>query len=161
MNEFATIETPIGTLGVRTNSKGVYRLHLANDDVDHRETETPANEQSPILKKALKELVEYFDGDRKFFSVPLDLRVPPFYKKALQEVAKVPFGKTVSYQEIAKRAGNAKASRAAGSANANNPIAVFIPCHRVLASNGTLGGYGGGLDKKMILLEHEGVDVRL
>ncbi len=159
MNEFAKIETPIGTLGVRTNSKGVYRLHLAND-VDHRETETPANEQSPILKKALKELLEYFDGDRKSFSVPLDLRVPPFYKKALQEVAKVPFGKTVSYQEIAKRAGNAKASRAAGSANANNPIAIFIPCHRVLATNGTLGGYGGGLDKKMILLEHEGVDVR-
>ncbi len=77
------------------------------------------------------------------------------------EVAKVPFGKTESYQEIAKRAGNAKASRASGSANAKNPIAVFIPCHRILASDGTLGGYGGGLDKKMILLEHEGVDVNL
>ncbi len=159
MNEFATIETPIGTLGVRTNFKGVYRLHLAND-VDHHEAETPANEQSPILKRALKELQEYFDGDRESFSVPLDLRMPPFYKKALLEVVKVPYGKTVSYQEIAKRAGNAKASRAAGSANANNPIAIFIPCHRVLATNGTLGGYGGGLDKKMILLEHEGVDVR-
>ena len=76
-------------------------------------------------------------------------------------MAKVPFCKTVSYQEIARRAGNQKASRAAGSANANNPIAIFIPCHRILATNGTLGGYGGGLDTKMILLEHEGVDVRL
>ena len=160
MNEFATIKTPIGTLGVRTNSKGVYRLHLAND-VDYKETETPINNQSPILKNALKQLREYFDENRTTFSVPLDLQMPPFYKKVLLEVAKIPYGKTVSYQEIARRAGNAKASRAAGSANANNPIAIFIPCHRILASDGTLGGYGGGLDKKMILLELEGLDVRL
>ncbi len=160
MNEFATIKTPIGTLGVRTNSKGVYRLHLAND-VDHEETETPNNNQSSILKNALKQLREYFDENRTTFSVPLDLQMPPFYKKALLAVIKIPYGKTVSYQEIARRAGNAKASRAAGSANANNPIAIFIPCHRILASDGTLGGYGGGLDKKMILLEHEGLDVRL
>jgi methylated-DNA-[protein]-cysteine S-methyltransferase len=160
MNEFATIKTPIGTLGVRTNSIGVYRIHLAND-VDYKETETPINNQSPILKNALKQLREYFDENRTTFSVPLDLQMPPFYKKVLLEVAKIPYGKTVSYQEIARRAGNAKASRAAGSANANNPIAIFIPCHRILASDGTLGGYGGGLDKKMILLELEGLDVRL
>ena len=160
MNEFATIKTPIGTLGVRTNSKGVYRIHLAND-VDHEETETPNNNQSSILKNALKQLREYFDENRTTFSVSLDLQMPPFYKKVLLEVIKIPYGKTVSYQEIARRAGNAKASRAAGSANANNPIAIFIPCHRILASDGTLGGYGGGLDKKMILLEHEGLDVRL
>ena len=130
-------------------------------DVDHHEAETPANDQSPMCKRAHEEVQECGDGCGEAFSVPLDLRMPPFYKKALLEVVKVPYGKTVSYQEIAKRAGNAKASRAAGSANANNPIAIFIPCHRVLATNGTLGGYGGGLDKKMILLEHEGVDVRI
>ena len=160
MNEFATIETPIGILGFRTNSKGVYRIHLANS-VDYKETQTPYNNQSPILKNALKQLREYFDENRTTFSVPLDLQMPPFYKKVLLEVIKIPYGKTVSYQEIARRAGNAKASRAAGSANANNPIAIFIPCHRILASDGTLGGYGGGLDKKMILLEHEGLDVRI
>ena len=160
MNEFETIETPIGTLGVRTNSRGVYRIHLANS-VDSKETQTPYNNQSPILKNALKQLREYFDENRTTFSVPLDLQMPPFYKKVLLEVIKIPYGKTVSYQEIARRAGNAKASRAAGSANANNPIAIFIPCHRILASDGTLGGYGGGLDKKMILLEHEGLDVRI
>ncbi len=160
MNEFSTIETPIGTLGVRTNSKGIYRLHLAND-VDYREMQTPYNNQSPILKNALNQLREYFNKNRTTFSVPLDLQMPPFYEKALMEVAKIPYGKTVSYQEIARRAGNVKAARAAGSANANNPIAIFIPCHRVLASDGTLGGYGGGLDIKMILLEHEGLDVRL
>ena len=160
MNDYATIETLIGTIGVHTNSKGVYRLHLAND-LNYTEAETPYNNQSPILKNALKQLRQYFNENRTTFSVPLDLQMPPFYKKALLEVAKIPFGKTVSYQEIARRAGNAKASRAAGSANANNPIAIFIPCHRILASDGTLGGYGGGLDKKMILLEHEGLDVRL
>jgi methylated-DNA-[protein]-cysteine S-methyltransferase len=160
MNDYATIETPIGTIGVRTNSKGVYRLHLAND-LNYTEAETPYNNQSPILKNALKQLRQYFNENRTTFSVPLDLQMPPFYKKALLEVAKISFGKTVSYQEIARRAGNEKASRAAGSANANNPIAIFIPCHRILASDGTLGGYGGGLDKKMILLEHEGLDVRL
>jgi methylated-DNA-[protein]-cysteine S-methyltransferase len=160
MNDYATIETLIGTIGVHTNSKGVYRLHLAND-LNYTEAETPYNNQSPILKNALKQLRQYFNENRTTFSVPLDLQMPPFYKKALLEVAKIPYGKTVSYQEIARRAGNAKASRAAGSANANNPIAIFIPCHRILASDGTLGGYGGGLDKKMILLEHEGLDVRL
>jgi methylated-DNA-[protein]-cysteine S-methyltransferase len=160
MNEFSTIETPIGTLGVRTNSTGVYRLHLAND-VDYREKQTHYNNQSLILKNALNQLREYFDKSRTTFSIPLDLQMPPFYKKALLEVAKIPFGKTVSYQEIARRAGNVKAARAAGSANANNPIAILIPCHRILASDGTLGGYGGGLDKKMILLEHEGLDVRI
>ena len=160
MNDYATIETLIGTIGVRTNSKGVYRLHLAND-LNYTEAETSYNNQSPILKNALKQLRQYFNENRTTFSVPLDLQMPPFYKKALLEVAKISFGKTVSYQEIARRAGNAKASRAAGSANANNPIAIFIPCHRILASDGTLGGYGGGLDKKMILLEHEGLDVKL
>jgi len=160
MNDFSTIETPIGILGVRTNSKGVYRIHLANN-VDYKETQTPYNNQSLILKNALKQLREYFDKNRTTFSVPLDLQMPPFYKKVLLEVIKIPYGKTVSYQEIARRAGNAKAARAAGSANANNPIAIFIPCHRILASDGTLGGYGGGIDKKMILLEHEGLDVRI
>ena len=160
MNEFSTLETTIGTLGVRTNPKGVYRIHLDNN-VDYKETQTPYNNQSPILKNALKQLREYFDENRTTFSVPLDLQMPPFYKKVLLEVIKIPYGKTVSYQEIARRAGNAKAARAAGSANANNPIAIFIPCHRILASDGTLGGYGGGIDKKMILLEHEGLDVRI
>tara|TARA_B100001250_G_scaffold410491_2_gene437034 strand:+ start:1729 stop:2211 length:483 start_codon:yes stop_codon:yes gene_type:complete len=160
MNEFSTIETPIGTLGIHANSIGVYHIRLAND-VDYNESQTPYNDQSHIIKNTLKQLREYFYENRKTFSVPLDLHMPPFYKKVLLEVTKIPFGKTVSYQKIAHRAGNAKASRAAGSANANNPIPIIIPCHRILASNGTLGGYGGGLDKKMILLEHEGLDVRI
>ncbi|MBL51190.1 MAG: cysteine methyltransferase [Candidatus Marinimicrobia bacterium] len=160
MKEFARINTLIGTLGIQTNEKGVYRLYLENK-IDKNKKETPKNKRSFILQNALNELKEYFEGEKKSFNVPLELEIPRFYKKVLLEVAKVPFGETVSYKEIAKRVGNEKACRAVGSANANNPIAVFIPCHRILASDGTLGGYGGGLDKKMILLRHEGINLNL
>ena len=160
MNEISRIKTPIGILEVRTNKKGVYQVHLT-PDMEAWEQETPPGKRSIVMNQVLKELQEYFAGNRRCFTVPLDLDTPPFYKKALLEVSKVPFGKTSSYQEIARRAGNVKAARAAGTANANNPIAIIIPCHRIVSSDGTLGGYGGGLDKKMILLEHEGVNITL
>ena len=160
MNEISRIKTPIGILEVRTNKKGVYQVHLSQD-MDAWEQETPPKKRSIIMNQVLNELQEYFTGNRRCFTVPLHLDMPPFYKRVLLEVSKVPFGKTSSYQEIARRAGNAKAARAAGTANANNPIAVIIPCHRIISSDGTLGGYGGGLDKKMILLEHEGVSITL
>ena len=86
----------------------------------------------------------------------LDLQCPPFYKKALKEVNKIPFGKTVSYRDSAERAGNSKAVRATGSANANNPLPIVIPCHRILNTGGGLGGYGGNLERKVYLLELEG-----
>ena len=85
----------------------------------------------------------------------LDLQCPPFYKKALKEVNKIPFGETVSYKDIAERTGNSKAVRAAGSANANNPLPIVIPCHRILNTGGGLGGYGGNLQRKVYLLELE------
>ena len=160
MNEISRIKTPIGILEVHTNKKGVYQVHLS-PDMDAWEQETPPKKRSIIMNQVLNELQEYFAGNRRCFTVPLDLDMPPFYKRALLEVSKVPFGNTSSYQEIARRAGNEKAARAAGTANANNPIAVIIPCHRIVSSDGTLGGYGGGLDKKMILLEHEGVNIKL
>jgi len=82
--------------------------------------------------------------------------MPPFHQKVLDAVKKIPFGKTISYSDIAERAGNIKAARAAGSANANNPIPIIIPCHRVLALGGRLGGYAGGLKIKNYLLNLEG-----
>ena len=160
MNEISRIKTPIGILEVRTNKKGVYQVHLSQD-MDAWEQETPPKKRSIIMNQVLNELQEYFTGNRRCFTVPLQLDMPPFYKRVLLEVSTVPFGKTSSYQEIARRAGNAKAARAVGTANANNPIAVIIPCHRIISSDGKLGGYGGGLDKKMILLEHEGVSITL
>ena len=117
--------------------------------------ETIPKNQSKILNQALEELQEYFEGKRTTFTIPIDLNAPPFYKKVLQEIGKVPFGSTASYLEIASRVGNLKAVRAVGSANARNPIPIIIPCHRIIRSDGGLGGYGGGLDLKMDLLKHE------
>jgi len=119
------------------------------------ETEAVPKNQSKILNQCLEELQEYFEDKRTIFTVPLDLDAPPFYKKVLQEVGKVPFGSTASYLEIASRVGSPKAVRAVGSANARNPIPIIIPCHRIIRSDGGLGGYAGGLDLKMDLLKHE------
>ena len=117
--------------------------------------ETVPKNQSKIMNQALEELQEYFEGKRTTFTVPIDLNAPPFYKKVLQEIRKVPFGSTASYLEIASRVGSPKAVRAVGSANARNPIPIIIPCHRIIRSDGGLGGYAGGLDLKMDLLKHE------
>ena len=85
--------------------------------------------------------------------------MPPFYKKVLNEVSKIKHGQVASYMDIAINCGNKNSVRAVGSANANNPIPIIIPCHRVISSNGAIGGYGGGLEKKMFLLNHEGVHI--
>ena len=159
MTEFAALDTPMGTFGIRTNSLGVFRVFLPNDLQDN-ERETPFAEQSNLLKQAMDELEQYFNGQRQSFNLPVDLNLPPFYQKTLMEVSKIPFGTTVSYRDIAVRSGNPKAVRATGTANAKNPVPIFIPCHRVLSSDGTLGGYGGGLDLKKRLLLHEGLTIK-
>mgnify|MGYP001161173934 FL=1 len=159
MTEFATLDTSMGTFGIRTSSVGVFRVHLPNDPQDS-EWETPLAEQSTLLKQAMTELEQYFKGKRQVFDIVLDLHLSPFYQKILMEVSKIPFGTTVSYRDVAVKAGNPKAVRAAGTANAKNPVPIFIPCHRVLSSDGTLGGYGGGLDLKKRLLLHEGLTIK-
>ena len=159
MTEFAALDTPMGTFGIHTNSLGVSRVYLPNDLQDN-ERETPLAEQSSLLKQAMTELEQYFKGKRQVFDIVLDLHLSPFYQKILMEVSKIPFGTTVSYRDVAVRSGNPKAVRAAGTANAKNPVPIFIPCHRVLSSDGTLGGYGGGLDLKKRLLLHEGLTIK-
>ena len=159
MTEFATLDTSMGTFGIRTSSVGVFRVHLPNDPQDSV-WETPLAEQSSLLKQAMTELKQYFKGKRQAFDIVLDLHLPPFYQKILMDVSKIPFGTTVSYRDVAVLAGNPKAVRAAGTANAKNPVPIFIPCHRVLSSDGTLGGYGGGLDLKKRLLLYEGLIIK-
>ena len=103
------------------------------------------------------QLNEYFNKDRKTFSVKLDLQGTDFQKKVWNELLNIPFGKTISYMQMAVNLGDKKCIRAAGTANGKNPVSIIVPCHRVIGSNGDLVGYGGGLDKKKFLLEHEGV----
>ena len=113
-------------------------------------------ENTDSLSVEINQLQQYFDGERSEFTFSLDLRTTPFRNITLQKVAKIPFGKTASYKDIAVQINNKKAVRAVGSANAWNPIPIVIPCHRVIAHNGSLGGYGGGLPMKKWLLKHEG-----
>ena len=108
------------------------------------------------LKKAANQIHEYFDLSRKKFSLDIDIQLSSYYSKVLKKVESIPYGKTSSYKSIAIKTGNANASRAVGNANANNPLPIIIPCHRVIANDGNIGGYGGGLKTKRFLLELEG-----
>ena len=115
---------------------------------------------SLILAQCARELDEYFAGTRKTFDVPFMLRGTPFRETVWAELERIPYGEAISYAELATRVGNPKASRAVGSANGQNPISLIIPCHRVITSSGTLGGYAGGLSRKEWLLAHEGIQIR-
>ena len=109
----------------------------------------------------IKQLYEYFSGDRHDFEVPLRLDGTPFQISVWNELRRIPFGSTTTYGEIASRIGNPKAVRAVGLANGRNPLPIIVPCHRVIGSNGTLTGFGGGLENKMRLLDLEGRGNRL
>jgi methylated-DNA-[protein]-cysteine S-methyltransferase len=113
------------------------------------------NAESPLIKKAAAQLAEYFDGKRKTFNLPLAPQGTVFQTKVWKALQNIPFGETRSYGEIAAAAGNPKASRAVGMANNRNPIVIIVPCHRVIGHNGSLTGFGGGIDLKRLLLELE------
>lgn len=114
--------------------------------------------QTPVLEQAFGELQEYLSGKRAVFHVPLNPTGTLFQQKVWKALMKIPYGQTVSYKEIAKQIGNEKACRAVGMANNRNPIAIFIPCHRVVGANGKLVGYAGGLNIKKALLTLESSD---
>ena len=109
------------------------------------------------LRDSSEQIHQYFYEKRKIFNVKVQISMPPFYQKVLSEVKKIPYGEVRTYKEIAAKAGNPRAYRATGSANAKNILPVIIPCHRVIGNDGNLGGYGGGLKIKKYLLKMEGV----
>ncbi len=117
-------------------------------------------ENKTVFQNVIIQLEKYFNKELKSFDIPLKLSGTPFQKRVYSRLLQIPYGSTISYQELAKRVGNPKASRAVGNANGKNPIAIIIPCHRVIAKNGSMGGFSGGLDIKKKLLELEGVKVR-
>jgi len=111
--------------------------------------------ETPLIKKAARQFGEYFKGKRKSFNLPLTMQGTGFQMKVWKTLKKIPYGKTISYGELAVMIGNPKACRAVGMANNRNPIAIIVPCHRVIGRNGSLTGYGGGLELKQLLLELE------
>jgi methylated-DNA-[protein]-cysteine S-methyltransferase len=161
---YTTTDSPFGTLLLATTPKGLVRVGLPNQDVDEllvdlatrvspRVLEAPAQ-----LDETRRELELYFEGKLTGFDLPLDWRLSKdFRRKVLRAIARIPYGQTRSYTEMATSAGNERAVRAAGTACGTNPIPVVVPCHRVLRSGGALGGYGGGLPMKEALLRLEGV----
>lgn len=116
---------------------------------------TRENWSNPLLDQTQKELEEYFSWKRKSFTIPLSPTGTVFQKKAWEALTEIPYGETRSYKEEAIIAGNPKAVRAIGGANNKNPIVIIIPCHRVIGADGNLVGYGGGIERKIWLLEHE------
>ncbi|WP_299213499.1 methylated-DNA--[protein]-cysteine S-methyltransferase [uncultured Aquimarina sp.] len=146
----AFIKTPLGIASISGDENGITKISITED------TEKDLSKEIPeILKEAVIQLQEYFKGNRSDFSIKMNPSGTDFQKKVWQELSKIPFGKTVSYLDIAKQLGDPKCIRAAASANGKNPLWVVVPCHRVIGSDGSLTGYAGGLWRKKWLLEHE------
>jgi len=145
------LETPIGLLTLVASDDGLRVVHFR-----HESPPSEAVEGShPLLSSAEDQVREYFAGERTAFELQLDLRGTPFQLQAWQALASIPYGTTVSYGEQARRLGRPSAVRAVGAANGRNPVAIVLPCHRVIGARGELTGYGGGLDVKEALLQHE------
>ena len=142
---------PLGTAVIYGDDKGISKILVVEEDLDVS-AEIPAE-----LKNAVLQLEEYFSGKRTEFQLKLNPEGTDFQKKVWKELQKIPHGKTLSYLELSKKLGDAKAIRAVASANGKNPLWVVVPCHRVIGSDGSLTGYAGGLWRKKWLLEHEGV----
>lgn len=145
------MKSPLGPLYLIANDVALIGVNFEKQDI-------PMIKDSslhPILKQAHFELEEYFTGKRKNFDVPLDAQGTAFQQKVWKALTGIPYGKTCSYKDIAKKIKNDKAVRAVGTANGRNPLCVIIPCHRVIAADGTLGGYTGGLHIKVKLLNLE------
>ena len=152
---FTHIDSPIGRLMLTANDRALTGLYFSTGDKAKQEPDPAWQLCEARFEQAQNELIEYFAGARQQFNVALEPRATPFQNKVLAALNLIPFGKVRSYKQIAETIGSPKAVRAVGSANGNNPIAIFIPCHRVVGSNGALKGFGGGLDAKRYLLSLE------
>lgn len=150
------IDSPIGTLTLVADGDALAEVRFPNgsyhgtDDIDMVDVADHA-----VLRQAAVELQEYFDGRRTDFDVPLSPRGTAFQLAAWEALRTIPYGETVSYAEQAKRLGDAGKARAVGAANGRNPLPIVVPCHRVVGANGHLTGFGGGIETKAWLLDHE------
>lgn len=152
---YAYLDTPIGTLLITGEDVAVHRITFPQSGRAAKpEPEWQESPRGPV-GEAMRQLREYFAGKRAEFDLPFALAGTAFQRSVWRQLQQIPYGETISYGELARRVGNPKASRAVGSANGANPLPILIPCHRVIASDGTLGGFGGGLPTKQTLLALE------
>ena|ERR1700722_688484 len=159
---YKMMSSPMGELRLIASDVGlaalVWKVHrheaLPGETLEH-------HPQHSILLESELQLNEYFAGKRTEFTLPLDLRGTPFQQRVWTELQRIPYGETCSYLDVARKLGDEKATRAVGAANGRNPVSIIVPCHRVIGANGSLTGYGGGMERKRWLLAHETRDTRL
>ena len=152
--------SPVGPLTIVVSAAGLLRLGLPLTDSQPSLRETlrglaSVSESEDATRTTVTELEQYFAGQRRLFTLPLDLRGTDFQKRCWRALLDIPYGQTRTYADIARAVGSPSGFRAVGMANHDNPIPIVVPCHRVVASDGTLGGYGGGLGMKRQLLQLE------
>jgi methylated-DNA-[protein]-cysteine S-methyltransferase len=151
-NKFTIMNTPIGSLLIAENSSGVSAIIFNADSYSIPDS---WNRVTHLSSEVMIQLHQYFNGERYEFDLPLAPEGTPFQLDVWRALEKIPYGKTISYLDLAKRIGKPAAVRAVGAANGANPLPIVIPCHRVIGHNGKLTGYGGGLEKKQYLLSME------
>jgi methylated-DNA-[protein]-cysteine S-methyltransferase len=154
----AYLNSPIGTLAITGSDDGIRAITFL-DEPPTTSPETPGDLPDPV-KDCLAQLAEYFAGTRTAFDVKLDMHGTDFQQRVWRELLTIPFGSTTTYGKIAQALGDPKTVRAVGAANGQNPIAIIVPCHRVIGASGDLVGYAGGLWRKRWLLAHEGHPVQ-
>jgi methylated-DNA-[protein]-cysteine S-methyltransferase len=158
MNYYTYVESPIGRLLLHSDGAALTGLYM-----DVLSSPRPGMERwvedatVDPLPLTLRQLDEYFHGKRRDFDLPLRMHGTKFQRRVWRALTEIPYGATWSYGELAKRIDNPNASRAVGLANGRNPISILVPCHRVIGADGSLTGYGGGLERKQWLLAHEGL----
>ena len=164
---YAHMDSPIGPVWVATAERGICAVGVGEEQPERffawltrHLGPGPRREDPAALAQALAQLREYFVGTRHAFDLELDARGTPFQEAVWGEIARIPYGRTITYGEIAQRIGRPRAPRAVGAAVGANPLSILIPCHRVIGSGGALTGYGGGLGAKAALLKLEGVLLR-
>jgi methylated-DNA-[protein]-cysteine S-methyltransferase len=153
MIQYRTIDSPIGPLTLAGSGSALTNLRMVDQTYEPSRTDWAQNDAA--FAQAVAQLNAYFAGARTDFDVELDMRGTDFQLRVWKALLTIPYGETRSYGEIAEQIGAPGAARAVGLANGHNPIAVIVPCHRVIGANGKLTGYGGGLDRKLTLLELE------
>lgn len=153
---YTTFDSPIGPLLLMSDGRDLVGLHTDTDKFRPEMKPDWVREASvEPFPEVARQLRAYFDGELTDFELPLAPQGTAFQQKVWKALCDIPFGETISYAELARRVGNANASRAVGMANSRNPISIIVPCHRVIGADGSLTGYAGGIDRKRALLEHE------
>lgn len=157
MNTFCYVGSPIGRLLLTSDGEALTGLYTEPSQKAQSTEGWVEDAGLKPLVATVRQLREYFAGSRREFDLPLRLQGTEFQRRVWSELQEIPCGVTWSYGQLAKRIGNPNAPRAVGLANGSNPISIVVPCHRVIGADGSLTGYGGGLERKRWLLEHEGV----